>query len=238
MLHARYSTCSSWGVRERRSGHRDRRLGGDGPGSFGRWALADAKPGRDEAGGESPTLPGDSPRRDQHRSIPAGGQCAPEARRRSGDQCPEPAGSDETRIARAPWADGRASVISCLRSPRWPGRTGHRKRRRSAPLCLVRRIEPTKRSTIGTGGYRTVQLGLHLPYSRAQERGSTGWSANGAPAMIARRGEHLEAVFLIEVVDGAITHFYAVRNRTSWPQSRHRASITRYVEDGPRRQRR
>ena len=30
--------------------------------------------------------------------------------------------------------------------------------------------------------------------------------------MIARRGEHLEAVFLIEVIDGAITHLYALRN--------------------------
>jgi RNA polymerase sigma-70 factor, ECF subfamily len=35
---------------------------------------------------------------------------------------------------------------------------------------------------------------------------------NSTPALIFYRGDQLEAVFLIEVIDGKITNFYAVRN--------------------------
>ncbi|HEX7426328.1 MAG TPA: RNA polymerase sigma-70 factor [Mycobacterium sp.] len=35
---------------------------------------------------------------------------------------------------------------------------------------------------------------------------------NSAPAMVVYSGDHLEGVFLIEITDGKITHFYAMRN--------------------------
>jgi RNA polymerase sigma-70 factor (ECF subfamily) len=35
---------------------------------------------------------------------------------------------------------------------------------------------------------------------------------NSAPAMVVYSGDHLEGVFLVEVIDGKITHFYAMRN--------------------------
>ena len=35
---------------------------------------------------------------------------------------------------------------------------------------------------------------------------------NSAPAVVVYSGDHLEGVFLVEVVDGKITHFYAMRN--------------------------
>jgi RNA polymerase sigma-70 factor, ECF subfamily len=37
-------------------------------------------------------------------------------------------------------------------------------------------------------------------------------NCNGAPAVAIYSGDHLEAVFLIEITDGKITHFYAMRN--------------------------
>jgi RNA polymerase sigma-70 factor, ECF subfamily len=37
-------------------------------------------------------------------------------------------------------------------------------------------------------------------------------NCNSAPAIAIYRSDHLEAVFLIETVDGKITHFYAMRN--------------------------
>jgi RNA polymerase sigma-70 factor (ECF subfamily) len=35
---------------------------------------------------------------------------------------------------------------------------------------------------------------------------------NSAPAVVVYSGDHLEGVFLVEVTDGKITHFYAMRN--------------------------
>jgi RNA polymerase sigma-70 factor (ECF subfamily) len=35
---------------------------------------------------------------------------------------------------------------------------------------------------------------------------------NSAPAVVVYSGDHLEGVFLVEVIDGKITHFYAMRN--------------------------
>jgi RNA polymerase sigma-70 factor (ECF subfamily) len=35
---------------------------------------------------------------------------------------------------------------------------------------------------------------------------------NSAPAVVVYRGDHLEGVFLLEIIDGKITNFYAMRN--------------------------
>jgi RNA polymerase sigma-70 factor (ECF subfamily) len=37
-------------------------------------------------------------------------------------------------------------------------------------------------------------------------------NCNNLPAMVIYSGDHLEGVFLIEIIDGKITHFYAMRN--------------------------
>jgi RNA polymerase sigma-70 factor (ECF subfamily) len=37
-------------------------------------------------------------------------------------------------------------------------------------------------------------------------------NCNNAPAMVVYSGDHLEGVFLIEIIDGKITHLYAMRN--------------------------
>lgn len=37
-------------------------------------------------------------------------------------------------------------------------------------------------------------------------------NCNNAPAMVAYRGDHLEGVFLIEIIDRKITNFYVIRN--------------------------
>jgi RNA polymerase sigma-70 factor, ECF subfamily len=37
-------------------------------------------------------------------------------------------------------------------------------------------------------------------------------NCNSAPAMVVYSGDHLEGVFLIEIIDGKITNFYAIRN--------------------------
>jgi RNA polymerase sigma-70 factor (ECF subfamily) len=35
---------------------------------------------------------------------------------------------------------------------------------------------------------------------------------NSAPAVMVYTGDHLEAVFTVEVIDGRITNFYVIRN--------------------------
>ena len=35
---------------------------------------------------------------------------------------------------------------------------------------------------------------------------------NSAPAVVVYTGDHLEGVFTVEIIDGKITNFYAIRN--------------------------
>ena len=51
------------------------------------------------------------------------------------------------------------------------------------------------------------RLGQKLPDVRVETA-----VYNSAPAVVVYSGDHLEGVFLVEVVDGKITHFYAMRN--------------------------
>jgi RNA polymerase sigma-70 factor, ECF subfamily len=52
-----------------------------------------------------------------------------------------------------------------------------------------------------------ISRGLQLPDVRAEMA-----TYNGAPAVVLYAGEHLEGVFTVEIVDGKITNFYAMRN--------------------------
>ena len=51
------------------------------------------------------------------------------------------------------------------------------------------------------------RLGQKLPDVRIETA-----MCNSAPAVVVYSGDHLEGVFLVEVIDGKITHFYAMRN--------------------------
>jgi RNA polymerase sigma-70 factor (ECF subfamily) len=51
------------------------------------------------------------------------------------------------------------------------------------------------------------RLGRRLPDVRIETA-----VYNSAPAVVVYSGDHLEGVFLVEVIDGKITHFYAMRN--------------------------
>jgi RNA polymerase sigma-70 factor (ECF subfamily) len=62
--------------------------------------------------------------------------------------------------------------------------------------------EKVARAVIGL-----FRLGQKLPDVRVETA-----VYNSAPAVVIYSGDHLEGVFLVEVVDGKITHFYAMRN--------------------------
>ena len=62
--------------------------------------------------------------------------------------------------------------------------------------------EKVARAVIGL-----FRLGQQLPDVRVETA-----VYNSAPAVVIYSGDHLEGVFLVEVVDGKITHFYAMRN--------------------------
>jgi RNA polymerase sigma-70 factor (ECF subfamily) len=51
------------------------------------------------------------------------------------------------------------------------------------------------------------RLGQRLPDVRIETA-----VYNSAPAVVVYSGDHLEGVFLVEIIDGKITHFYAMRN--------------------------
>ena len=51
------------------------------------------------------------------------------------------------------------------------------------------------------------RLGQKLPDVRIETA-----ICNSAPAVVVYSGDHLEGVFLVEIIDGKITHFYAIRN--------------------------
>jgi RNA polymerase sigma-70 factor (ECF subfamily) len=51
------------------------------------------------------------------------------------------------------------------------------------------------------------RVGQRLPDVRIETL-----NCNNAPAIAIYSGEHLEGVFLVEIIDGKITNFYAMRN--------------------------
>ncbi|MBV9919238.1 MAG: RNA polymerase sigma factor SigJ [Pseudonocardia sp.] len=69
-----------------------------------------------------------------------------------------------------------------------------------------------RRPVVGAEKTAALVLGLFQQMERVPDARLEWTVCNGAPAVIARRGELLEAVFLVEIIDGAITHFYAIRN--------------------------
>ena len=59
----------------------------------------------------------------------------------------------------------------------------------------------------GQGDHRHLPPRQKLPDVRIETA-----ICNSAPAVVVYSGDHLEGVFLVEIIDGKITHFYAMRN--------------------------
>lgn len=70
-----------------------------------------------------------------------------------------------------------------------------------------------RRPIVGASKVATVLVGLFRIAAERMPNVRFETSAyNGAPAVVVYDGDHLEGVFVVEVGDGRITHFYAMRN--------------------------
>ncbi|WP_225730593.1 MULTISPECIES: RNA polymerase sigma factor SigJ [unclassified Nocardia] len=69
-----------------------------------------------------------------------------------------------------------------------------------------------RRPVVGAEKVAAVLMNLLYERRRASDMRIEVVNCNSTPAMVAYRGERLEGVFLIEIADGKITNFYAVRN--------------------------
>ena len=70
-----------------------------------------------------------------------------------------------------------------------------------------------RRPIVGAAKVATVLIGLfRVAAQRMPDIRFETAEYNSAPAMVVYNGDQLEGVFLIEIIDGKITHFYAMRN--------------------------
>ena len=68
-----------------------------------------------------------------------------------------------------------------------------------------------RRPIVGAERVATVIIGVFRVAQRTNGRIETA-IYNSAPAVVVYSGDHLEGVFPVEITDGKITHFYAMRN--------------------------
>lgn len=88
-----------------------------------------------------------------------------------------------------------------------------------------------RRPIVGAERTAAVILGLFRQLERSADPRVEPVVCNGAPAVIIHRGDQLEGVFLIEVVEGLFTHFYAVRNPDKLAAIAEPRTISREVSD-------
>jgi RNA polymerase sigma-70 factor, ECF subfamily len=69
-----------------------------------------------------------------------------------------------------------------------------------------------RRPVVGAQKVANVLMGMFRFRERMHDVRIEMVNCNNAPAMVVRSGDHLEGVFLIEIIDGKITNFYAMRN--------------------------
>lgn len=69
-----------------------------------------------------------------------------------------------------------------------------------------------RRPVVGAAKVAAVILDLFHRRRRTSDLRIEMVNCNNTPAIVAYRGNHLEGVFLIEIIDGTITNFYAIRN--------------------------
>jgi RNA polymerase sigma-70 factor (ECF subfamily) len=69
-----------------------------------------------------------------------------------------------------------------------------------------------RRPVVGAGRVAKAIIGLFRLGQRLPDVRVETAVYNSAPAVVVYSGDHLEGVFLVEIVDGKITNFYAMRN--------------------------
>ena len=69
-----------------------------------------------------------------------------------------------------------------------------------------------RRPIIGAKKVANVMIGLFRFARRMPDVRFESVNCNSAPAIVVYSGDHLEGVFMVEIIDGKITNFYAMRN--------------------------
>ena len=69
-----------------------------------------------------------------------------------------------------------------------------------------------RRPVVGADKVAKVMVGLFRFTERMADVRVETAVYNGAPAVVVYSGDQLEGVFLVEIIDGKITHLYAMRN--------------------------
>jgi RNA polymerase sigma-70 factor (ECF subfamily) len=69
-----------------------------------------------------------------------------------------------------------------------------------------------RRPVVGAQKVAAIMVGLFRFAERMSDVRIETAVYNSAPAVVVYSGDHLEGVFLVEIIDGKITHFYAMRN--------------------------
>jgi RNA polymerase sigma-70 factor, ECF subfamily len=70
----------------------------------------------------------------------------------------------------------------------------------------------SRRPVVGAERVARVLVGLFRLAAKMPDARVKTVICNSAPALVVYSGEHLEGVFTVELVDGKITNFYAIRN--------------------------
>jgi RNA polymerase sigma-70 factor (ECF subfamily) len=69
-----------------------------------------------------------------------------------------------------------------------------------------------RRPIVGAAKVAAVILAMFRWRQRTPDVRIETVNCNNAPAVVIYSGDHLEGVFLVEIIDGKITNFYAMRN--------------------------
>ena len=69
-----------------------------------------------------------------------------------------------------------------------------------------------RRPVVGAEKVAAIMIGLFRFAGRMPNVRVEMVTCNSAPAVVVYSGDHLEGVFLVEIIDGKITNFYAIRN--------------------------
>jgi RNA polymerase sigma-70 factor, ECF subfamily len=74
------------------------------------------------------------------------------------------------------------------------------------------KVSAARRPVVGAQKVAAAVIGLFRLGTKLPDVRMEMVTCNSAPAIVVYSGDHLEGVFTIELVDGKITHFYAMRN--------------------------
>jgi RNA polymerase sigma-70 factor (ECF subfamily) len=74
------------------------------------------------------------------------------------------------------------------------------------------KVSAARRPVVGARKVASAVIGLFRLGNKLPDVRMEMVTCNSAPAIVVYSGDHLEGVFTIEMIDGKITHFYAMRN--------------------------